>query len=103
MELFNECIVCLENNLAETKGGKITGILLINCGILICTSCLAEMMRIAKDAGKEFTCPICRSFPPDNEKEAFERTLIKSKEGRKWAQSSVGADYYNGRGVTQSY
>ena len=59
MDIFDECIVCLENNLAE---GAFNGRRQTCCGALICKSCSDEMMRIAEDAGKEFTCPICRSF-----------------------------------------
>ena len=87
MELFDECIICLENNFAEKRGGFFNRFFnserQICCGALICQSCGDEMVRIAKDAGKSFTCPICRSFPPSSDKEGFERCLVKAKEGRK--------------------
>ena len=90
MDIFDECIVCLENNLAELRGGKLNGQRLVCCGALICKSCGDEMERITSDAGKEFTCPICRSFLPSDEKEGFERALIKAKEGRKLAKKLAG-------------
>ena len=86
MDYFDECIVCFENNLAQVKGdGGYNVMRLLCCGSMICTSCFDEMMRITEDAGKEFTCPICRSFLPNSDKESFERCLVKAKEGRKWA------------------
>ena len=46
---------------------------------------------------------LARSFLPKSHKEGFEKTLVKVKECRKWAQNLVGNYYYVGRGITQSY
>ena len=127
MEVFDECVVCLENNLGEEiVVGKIksyNGNRCSCCGTLVCKSCFEEMDKIAKDAGKNYSCPICRSIPPNDYKELFSLYSAKAKEGKSWAQEgknfivhfrdviriiniyilAVGNAYYYGQGIALNY
>ena len=98
----DECPICTEMNLALLKNGVFQSYRMLCCGTLICTSCIDQMKQSALTTGIPLTCPIDRTPPHRNAKEAFDRTMKHAKIGRPWAQGLVGQFYEQGHGVTQS-
>ena len=59
-------------------------------------------MESAMATGILFSCTICRTLPPKNHKEEFDRAMNHAKIGRPWAQEMVAQCYMEGRGVNRS-
>ena len=100
----DECPICMEKNLALSKGtGSLNGVRLTCCGSLICKSCYEAMQKKNLETRTVFTCPICRSPPPKNDKEDFDRLFQKATlEKRPWAMEMVASMYHKGEGVAKN-
>ena len=99
-----DCPICMERKKYDglkTKEHRIKR--LSCCGGFTCTPCYEAMRKDARDKRRQLTCPLCRSLPPNNYEEEFERLLRHAEAGRCWAQIDVGGSYYIGRGTPQSY